>query len=69
MKIAVEYLNRFEIYFLTTGHADRPIRAGGQSPRLQDDVRQFSCAHRRERPGKSDCVVRGRNDSRARFRE
>ena len=51
IKIAVEYLNRFEIYFLTTAAQTARFVRAVDHPCLQDDVRQLPRPHRGEGPG------------------
>ena len=69
IRIAVEYLNRFEIYLLTTAAADSRVRPCRESPVVQDDVRQLPRQHRGKGPGTRDRVVQGRDDPRPCFRE
>ena len=69
IRLAVEYLNRFEIYFLTTAADTARFVRAVNHPSLQDDVRQLPRAHRGEGPGAGDRLVRGRDDPRPRLGE
>ena len=48
--LCIEYLNRFECYFLTTAAGRQGAGEGGQSPELPHDVRHLPRQHRGEEP-------------------
>ena len=69
IKIAVEYLNRFENYFLTTAADTAKVRPGRRPSLPQDDVRLVPLAHRGEGPTSGHRLLRGGDDPRPRLGE
>ena len=57
VRLCIEYLNRFECYFLTTAADAVALGASRQSSELQNDVRHISRPHRRKKPDGRDLQV------------
>ena len=69
LMLAIEYLNRFECYFLTTMADAKAYVQRGRPPELPRAVRHLPRQHRGEGPGRRDRPDRGRDPPRPHLRE